>query len=474
MKKKLATLFFTLSVMSMNALPTFAVSFADNNPITVKLDNKEITFDQPPIVESGRTLVPFRAILEAMNVDVDWDSETKTITCTKGDKVIKLTIGENEMFINDEEVTLDVPAKIVNGRTLLPLRAISENLDAEVKWDSDTKTIEIKSDSIPVEEENSNTEESKDKEDNSSTKENNKNEESPDDTSSQTDSALFPYVEQVSLQIVCVSAIYEELKGIIEFESDYYAESLDKIHDQLKEVFSECDPDDISSIKEAKTCLSKLNNLLNTLVDFAHTRNAEFAYILPVKSADDKINLDSVNDALLSFHKYLGDYYVVSKQIPIYKTTEKSFETLLNNFLKLYSPYIGCKQLITKQTYADELENKVKLYQKQIVEMLEKNRHSVKIIAFDDLNKFYDELAKYVKLLANEGNNIKIKNQSEFESLSRDIYNLGQKVNNFFKQEDYSAYSQDDVDALTEEVKAMITRIKDFAKKANISLGDEE
>jgi len=113
-------------------------------PITVKLDGVQIEFDQEPIIEDGTTLVPFRMILEAIGVSVEWNEKSKTITCKKNQKTITLTIGSKIMTINGKPVTLEKEPKIINERTLIPLRAVSECFDTEVEWDSDTKTIEIK------------------------------------------------------------------------------------------------------------------------------------------------------------------------------------------------------------------------------------------------------------------------------------------------------------------------------------------
>ncbi len=123
--------------------------FAENT-ISVKINGKNVEFDQPPTVENGRTLIPFRAVLEEMGLYVDWNSDTKTIICTDGYKTGLLTIGSSEMIIGDSEqetiferISLDVPAKIVNGRTLVPIRAVAESFGAEVTWDENTKTVEI-------------------------------------------------------------------------------------------------------------------------------------------------------------------------------------------------------------------------------------------------------------------------------------------------------------------------------------------
>ena len=360
MKKKLATLFFTLSVMSMNALPTFAVSFADNNPITVKLDNKEITFDQPPIVESGRTLVPFRAILEAMNVDVDWDSDTKTITCTKGDKVIKLTIGENEMFINDEEVTLDVPAKIVNGRTLLPLRAISENLDAEVKWDSDTKTIEIKSNNSSNEEQAEETQEATE------------NQESNSNETAKT------YIEEVDSTGKHIFNTYSLLSDFSIFEDDTYKNKLKKIEEKTSKFLDSYD-ENTTSVDEAKKYLEKITAIYSELVSFADSYNLPFTYFYSFKTDDKKIDVTDLNENLMNLYYCFDGFHTLSNLKEPDKKTVTAVKKALDDFSKIYKPYIFSQKIKT-QSEADELNEKTKMYLEQVLKAFSNNSVPISVL----------------------------------------------------------------------------------------------
>jgi heme-binding NEAT domain protein len=115
-------------------------------PVTaVILDGRDLSFDVPPMIENGRTLVPLRAIFEALGAKVDWDGATQTVTAAKGQTVVKLTIGNTAAFVNDQPVNLDVPGKIVDNRTLVPLRFVSESLGADVQWDGDRNRVIINS-----------------------------------------------------------------------------------------------------------------------------------------------------------------------------------------------------------------------------------------------------------------------------------------------------------------------------------------
>lgn len=115
----------------------------DPDEITVIVNGKKVIFDQKPIISEGRTLVPLRAIFEALKADVQWDEETKTVTSLRGETKISLQIGSNNMYVNDAAKVLDVPAQIVNSRTLVPVRAISEAFGAKVEWSGETKTVTI-------------------------------------------------------------------------------------------------------------------------------------------------------------------------------------------------------------------------------------------------------------------------------------------------------------------------------------------
>ena len=113
---------------------THSVKLKKNPIISVFYNKEKVLFDQLPVIENGRTLVPLRAIFEKIGAEVLWDGETSTITATKGDTEIKLTLNSTAAYKNGEEITLDVPAKSVNGRTLVPVRFIADCFGVDVKW----------------------------------------------------------------------------------------------------------------------------------------------------------------------------------------------------------------------------------------------------------------------------------------------------------------------------------------------------
>ena len=146
MKKIIGILIAVMMVVTLAA--TFVSA---EQEIIVKLDDVKIDFaDVKPQIINGRTMVPLRAIFEALGATVEWDDATKTVKSEKGDIYVALTIGEIELRKNWQTIELDVPAQIIDSRTMVPVRAISEAFECEVNWDDATKTVLITS---PKEEE---------------------------------------------------------------------------------------------------------------------------------------------------------------------------------------------------------------------------------------------------------------------------------------------------------------------------------
>lgn len=130
--------------------PIQTVNAADSG-IKVKISGELQNFSQAPVVVNGITLVPMREIFEALDTTVTWNASEKSITAKKEDTVVYLRIGEAFATVNGKKITLQEPARIINGYTLVPLRFVSEALGAEVKWDGATKTIDIFLKDLPQE-----------------------------------------------------------------------------------------------------------------------------------------------------------------------------------------------------------------------------------------------------------------------------------------------------------------------------------
>ena len=117
----------------------------DNPAMTVNGKSMEIDpgRNTVPVIQNERTLVPIRAIIEAMDGTVEWSEETQTATLTYNDDVIKLTIGSVTAYLNDTANTLDVTPVVVNDRTMLPIRFIAESFHFDVDWDEENSLITI-------------------------------------------------------------------------------------------------------------------------------------------------------------------------------------------------------------------------------------------------------------------------------------------------------------------------------------------
>lgn len=114
-------------------------------PAWVSLDGRPIGFDVFPVMIGGRTMVPMRQIFEALGVQPVFDPATGAITATGGSKIIRLTVGQTEAEVAGKRTILEVPPQIVDGRTMVPLRFISESLGLLVTWNQEKREVVISS-----------------------------------------------------------------------------------------------------------------------------------------------------------------------------------------------------------------------------------------------------------------------------------------------------------------------------------------
>ncbi|WP_281217284.1 copper amine oxidase N-terminal domain-containing protein [Lysinibacillus capsici] len=126
MKKIVSYILFALILISTNMVSAQSV----------------VTINGGKMIDN-RTLVPLRSIFEELGATVIWNQNTKTISATKDTTNISLKLGTKTAVINGQAVSIDVPAQIRSGTTLVPLRFISEALGANVKWDNKTLTATI-------------------------------------------------------------------------------------------------------------------------------------------------------------------------------------------------------------------------------------------------------------------------------------------------------------------------------------------
>lgn len=136
----------------MKRLLIFAVTFLliwipygieAEETITVTVNGSRLLFDTDPVIESDRTLVPFRVIFESLGAAVRWEEAAQTAVAVKGDTEIRIAVNDSEMLKNGEVVVLDVPARLIAGRIMVPVRAVSEGLNAHVDWRKEARQVMI-------------------------------------------------------------------------------------------------------------------------------------------------------------------------------------------------------------------------------------------------------------------------------------------------------------------------------------------
>lgn len=143
----------TAAPVAPTAAPAAPTAAPQSDEITVNVNGSRVSFDQPPIITNDRTLVPMRAIFEALGATVDWNSELLIASAVRDNIQIGLQIGGYNMTkitdgMNVEIIELDVAPMVVNDRTLVPVRAIAESFQCTVEWDGATKTVNITDSSV--------------------------------------------------------------------------------------------------------------------------------------------------------------------------------------------------------------------------------------------------------------------------------------------------------------------------------------
>jgi len=143
-KKNLVALVVVLFLLSCSVV---AIAI---EPIGVTVNGRALVMETQPVVRDGRTLVPLRAIFEALGASVEWDARTQTITGKRNGTTVTLQIDNPVARINNNAVSLDTPPTVISGRTMVPTRFIAESLGAKVVWNGLTRTVSITTDEVAV------------------------------------------------------------------------------------------------------------------------------------------------------------------------------------------------------------------------------------------------------------------------------------------------------------------------------------
>ena len=124
------------------------VTFCKNYPVFLQVDGNPVEPDVPPVIIKERTLIPARAVFESMGATVNWDEEARIVEIAMGTSKVLLTIDSKTAFVNGASVAMEVPAMIIDSRTLIPVRFVAESLSWGVGWDDLSRTVKLTSPSI--------------------------------------------------------------------------------------------------------------------------------------------------------------------------------------------------------------------------------------------------------------------------------------------------------------------------------------
>ncbi len=147
--KKLFALLLCFSLFTSNFFTTNVLAettdVRNQQPVYLFFNGFDITnfFVEKPVIVNNRTLVPIREVFEGLGAVVKWNGNDKTVYISNSSTTVILQIDSNIMIVNNVNVILDSSPTIINGKTMLPLRAVSEAFGLDVTWDNQTRIINI-------------------------------------------------------------------------------------------------------------------------------------------------------------------------------------------------------------------------------------------------------------------------------------------------------------------------------------------
>lgn len=305
--------------------------------ISVTLDGENVEFStQSPVIVEGRTLVPLRGVFEKLGYGIGWDNETKTATFVKDMTVVKVTANASEFTVGTDVFKLDVPAQIINGSMMLPLRAIGEATGLEVEWDNDTKTV-----SFAIKKTEQTTEQTTEK-----------------SVSTDNKEKVYQDIAQNFIDIVLVMSL-----------ANYYSNSLYYyLADDEKNDVSNIDFE--RSIQYADYVLSKVDTLnkneynkeiIDEVVDLANASKKLFTRAKAIADAD-RVGVDYADDEIEAVFKEVDDVEDAIDKCDeafleyqmLYDVDEDELSDVQNKIARAYNKEVG--SIIDKALSVD-LEN---------------------------------------------------------------------------------------------------------------------
>ncbi|MDF3001727.1 MAG: hypothetical protein K0Q48_1846 [Bacillota bacterium] len=158
MRRKLRLMFLPLVVILMMGTAVYGenpnisqkdidegIAICKEFPVALQIDGKSVNSDVPPVIIKERTLIPLRAVFESMGARVTWNDQERIAEVSMGSSSVQLDIDGEAAFVNGNQAAMDVPALIINDRTMIPLRFVAESLNCGIGWDDLTRTVSIQS-----------------------------------------------------------------------------------------------------------------------------------------------------------------------------------------------------------------------------------------------------------------------------------------------------------------------------------------
>ncbi|ANF95297.1 copper amine oxidase N-terminal domain-containing protein [Paenibacillus bovis] len=140
-KKQISSALLAATLVVSGGLHTPSAEAA--KPIQITVNGVPLVTDQAPVMSGSRTMVPLRGVFEALDAKVLWKQSNKTVTAVKGTTTVVLPVGSTRATINDKLTAMDVPAKVIKGRVMVPLRFVTEAMGSKVGWNKATQTVSI-------------------------------------------------------------------------------------------------------------------------------------------------------------------------------------------------------------------------------------------------------------------------------------------------------------------------------------------
>ena len=135
--------FNRILMMTMILILCFSITAFAEDQVKIYVNNENVSLDVEPFIENGRTLIPLRGVFEKLGAKVDWNKNLQEVVIMDDNNEIEMLLGKDKVMVNGIIKDIDVPTRMINSRTFAPLRFIAENLGHDVKWDENTRTVYI-------------------------------------------------------------------------------------------------------------------------------------------------------------------------------------------------------------------------------------------------------------------------------------------------------------------------------------------